>query len=120
MKKYFEGELRNSFVSGNFRTRSDKSTDKAYSRIHPYMKMFGSGILRFFYVIVTLCGFGGVIISIIKIIFLSSISDFDMVLIFGIACISIGAVCAGINGLYKMKTEGKEDKLNITNATFAD
>lgn len=120
MKKYFESELRNSLTSRNIQNRSDECTDKSYSRIHTYVKMFGSGLLKFFYVVVAMCGLGGVIISISKIIFLSSISDFDMVLIFGIACISIGAICVGINGFYKIRIEGKDDKLNISNATFAD
>ena len=109
MKKYFESELRNSLISGNIQTRLDECTDKSYSSIQTYVKMFGSGILKFYYVLVAMGGLGGVIISIIKIIFLSSISDFDMVLIFGIACISIGAVCAGITGLYRMKIEAKDD-----------
>lgn len=120
MKKYFEGEIRNSSISGNFQIRSDESDGRSYGRLHLYVKMAGSVILKFFYVLLAMCGLGGVIISIIKIIFLSSISDFDMILIFGVACISIGAICAGISGLYKMKIDGKEGKLNITNATFAD
>jgi hypothetical protein len=118
MKKYLEGEFGGSIISGDFQTKSDECIDITSGRIQSYSKVFYFASLKLFYVLVIVSGMAGVIISIFKTIFLTSISNFDMVFIFGIACISIGAICAGVSGLHKMKIESRGQKLNLTKTNF--
>jgi hypothetical protein len=59
------------------------------------------------YLLAGIFGLVGSILIIIKVINLPSISDFSMVLLFGVACISLAVMHAGFHGFYKVIRENK-------------
>jgi hypothetical protein len=102
MKKALQGEIGKSIVLKNFQETPHKHIMISWGRIHSYLKAYGLPFLRFCYMLVGIGGLVGVVIIILKVIFLSSISYWDMVMIFGFACISLGAVRVGFYSFYKL------------------
>ena len=113
MKKALGGEIGKTMVFRDYKDESDEHLVVLWAKVHSYLKIFGLAFLKFIFMLVGMGGLAGVIIIILKILFLSSISHFDMVLIFGIACLSIIAIRVGIYGFNEIHYKVNRQKTNI-------
>jgi hypothetical protein len=90
----------------------------------PFVYLFGTNsismrltILKSFYLLVGLAGIVGTIIIVLKVIYLTSISNLEMVLIFSLACLSLTIIWAGFYGFFELYKVPDMPKTNIIHAT---
>jgi hypothetical protein len=92
-------------ISGSDHTQLNKQKTLLNGRVFSYIQVLGLTFMLFIYLLVGILGLFGCIFIIIKVINLSSISDFTMVLAFGIACISLVLMRAGFHAFYEVIRE---------------
>jgi hypothetical protein len=63
--------------------------------------------ILFIYLLIGIAGLTGSIFIIIKVINLPSVSDFNMVLLFGVACTFLAVMHTGFHGFYELMRENK-------------
>jgi hypothetical protein len=107
MTKNFETQIRSSVISRVDHGRFNNHKFFTFRRITEALGHLFSSITKFIYLLVGLTGLTGTVVIIFRVIHFPSISEFNMVLIFGVVCMSLAVSYAGFHGFFDLKREDK-------------
>jgi hypothetical protein len=77
---------------------------------------FGQVLLKLIYLFTGLTGLAGTLYITFKVIKSGTISDFNMVLVFGLACITITVMYAGLYGFIRLVKDSDRRKVNTSHS----
>ena len=107
MKKICERNSGNSVITGYDKARFNEHDSQYLGKILSYLNLMNLAIMKFIYLLIGITGLTGTGIIIFKVVRLASISNFDMILIFVIGCLSLAVMHAGFRGFFEIKRESK-------------
>ena len=103
MKKIVERNSGSSVISGYEQESANRQDLLSFGRILSYFSLMSLAIMKFVYLLIGITGLVGSVIIIFKVIRLASISNFDMILIFVIGCVSLAVMHAGFRGFFEIQ-----------------
>jgi hypothetical protein len=82
-----------------------------------FLDSMGLLLLKTIYLLTGLTGLAGTLFIIIKVINSGSISNFNMVLVFGLACLTIAIMYAGLYGFARVDSDSERQPVNTSHST---
>jgi hypothetical protein len=76
-------------------------------------------LLKFIYLITGMTGLAGTLYIIVRVVSTDSVSNLNMVLIFGLACLTIAITYAGLYGFTRLRRDSYRPKVNTSHSSHA-
>jgi hypothetical protein len=117
MRKNLENRSSRSFSSKAPKTATDHHRRFFMVNKSAIIDSIGLVLLKLIYLFTGLTGLAGTLYITFKVLKSGSISNFNMVLVFGLACITIAVMYAGLYGFVRLVRDTERRKVNTSHSS---
>ena len=117
MRKNLENISRHGYVDDREKVSSKPAIH--YFRVNKSVLLgsMGLALLKFIYLFIGFTGLAGTLYITLKVISPGSISNLNMVLVFGLACLSLAVMYAGMYGFLRIVKDSRRRNVNTSHTS---